>query len=386
MLLRASEDKTYRGAVVASFAIPWGDQVLDDPRQRANFTGYRRVWARDSYHIGMGLVAAGDQSTPAAILNYLDNVQQLATGAFPQNSYLDGSPSWNGTQLDEVADPILLAWRLNAVDRFKSLVKPAADFIVREGPSTPQDRWEEQAGYSPATLAAEVAGLFAAADLATRAGDAESARVYRLFGTRWAMEIPLWTFTRTGPQSGRSYFLRVTQDGKPDAQNLISISNSASVDQRSLVDPSFLELVRLGLLKPGDPLVTSTLQVVDDTLRVQTPNGVSWRRYQGDRYGERDRANAILDKGHLWPLLTGERGVYEFAAGHLEAAASLSESLAKFANAGGMIPEQIWEDTGTGTGSATPLLWAHAEYIVLLKALSSGGIIDQPSVVGQYLK
>lgn len=382
MLLRAGEDKTIRGAVVASFAVPWSDHSLDRPENRANFAGYRRVWARDAYHTALGLWAAGDMGTALAILRYIDDRQQDAAGVIPQNSYLDGSPSSTGTQMDEAAVPILLAWRLGAADRYESLVKPAADLILQQGPRTQQERWEETGGYSPATIAAEVAGLVAAGDLAQRAGDAASARNYRLFADRWAMEIGLWTYTHSGPLPGAQYFLRISPEGKPDTPDVFTIANGGrTVDQRAVVDPSFLELVRLGVYRPNDTAILNTLKVVDQALRVQTPNGPAWYRYSGDRYGEQDRGDLLLAKGRPWPLLAGERGVYELAAGRRDQAEALLHAMEKFANDGGLISEQVWEDTGEGTGSATPLLWAHAEYIVLLKSLVVGTVVDRPQIV-----
>ncbi len=389
MLLRAGEDKTYRGAVVASFAIPWGDHVLDRPADRINFAGYRRVWARDAYHTALGLWAAGDSDTAQAILKFLDDVQQKSTGYFPQNTYVDGTVSWSGLQMDEVADPILLAWRLGANDRYGSLVKPAADFIVKSGPSTPQERWEEASGYSPATIAAEIAALVAAGDMADHAGDAASAASYRSTAKAWSAKVESWTYTDNGSLDGSNYFLRISPQGNPDIQDNLTVSgNGGTVDQRKLVDQSFLELVRLGVLKPGDPHILSTLPVVDQALMTNTPNGPSWHRYPGDRYGENGRnpATFLLSQGHLWPLFTGERGMYELAAGHRDQATALLTAMYRFANAGGMISEQVWEDTGTGTDSATPLQWAHAEYILLYKSLAKGEAIDRPQIVADFFK
>ncbi len=389
MLLRAAEDKDNRGAVIASFSVPWGDGVLDRPEDRASFVGYRRVWARDAYHTALGLWAAGDTKTAQAILTFLQTKQQKPDGSFPQNTYLDGTVSWTGTQMDETADPILLAWRLGAQDRYTTLVKPAADFLVKEGPQTPQERWEEAAGYSPATLAAEIAALAAAADMGQKAGDSAGAKTYADTARAWAKNIEGWSYTHTGTLGTAGYFLRISPAGKPDAQDYITLANSgATVDQRSVVDPSFLELVRLGVLKPDDPRVVATLPVIDKLLRSDTANGPSWHRYPGDRYGEQERgmSTVLLTKGHAWPLLTGERGMYELAAGNRAAAVSDLAAMGKFANMGGLIPEQVWEDTGQGTGSATPLLWAHSEYLLLFKSLQAGQVLDRPAVVTDFFK
>lgn len=393
-LIKAHEDKTYRGAIIASSAVPWGDHSPDTTDKG----GYRRVWARDLYHSASGLLAAGDEATARAVLAYLDEVQQLPTGGFPQNSYVDGRPHWISTQLDEAAAPILLAARLSspksarlsspksaglgAVDRYASLVKPAAAFIAARGPATPQERWEEMGGYSPATLAAEIAGLVAAADLARQHGDEASATAWLATADAWQRQVKAWTFTTTGPLGDGRYFLRLTEKGNPNEGAILRIGGQ-NVDQRKVVDASFLELVRLGVLPALDADVTGSLPEIDATIRVQTPKGFSWYRYPGDVYGEESPSSAVLKKGRPWPLLTGERGVYAVAAGDQATAASLLRTLEAFANEGGLFSEQVWEDTGEGTGSATPLVWAHAEYLVLSRSLHDGVVNDRPSVVVQ---
>ena len=377
-LIKAHEDKTYRSAIIASSAVPWGDYSPD----ATDKGGYRRVWARDLYHSASGLLAAGDEATARAVLAYLDDVQQLPTGGFPQNSYVDGRPHWISTQLDEAAAPILLAARLGAVDRYASLVKPAAAFIAARGPATPQERWEEMGGYSPATLAAEIAGLVAAADLARQSGDEASATAWLATADAWQRQVKPWTFTTTGPLGDGRYFLRLTEKGNPNEGAMLRIGGQ-NVDQRKVVDASFLELVRLGVLPALDAEVTGTLPEIDAAIRAQTPKGFSWYRYPGDVYGEESPSNAVLKKGRPWPLLTGERGVYAVAAGDQAAAASLLRTLAAFANEGGLLSEQVWEETGEGTGSATPLVWAHAEYLVLSRSLHDGVVNDRPDVVAQ---
>ncbi|HET9654256.1 MAG TPA: glycoside hydrolase family 15 protein, partial [Kineosporiaceae bacterium] len=157
MALAADEDKTYRGAFVASLSTPWGEAVNAD---NGGVAGYHAVWARDLYQIATALIADGDTAGAGRALDYLLNVQQKADGSFPQNSWLNGTPYWGGLQLDEVSFPIILADTLGRTDAATwSKIKKAADFVVANGPSTPQERWEENAGYSPATIAAQIAGL-----------------------------------------------------------------------------------------------------------------------------------------------------------------------------------------------------------------------------------
>ena len=377
-VIKAHEDKTHRGAIIASSAVPWGDRTPDN----AEKGGYRRVWPRDLYHAASGLLAAGDEVTPRQVLAYLDDAQQLPDGSFPQNSYVDGRMYWTSTQLDEVAAPIVLAWRLGAVERYASLVKPAAAYIAAHGPATPQERWEETGGFSPATLASQVAGLVAAADLAQQSGDEASAAAWLALADKWQRQVKEWTFTSSGPLGDGRYFLRLTPRGDPNTDATLRIGGQ-HVDQRTLVDASFLELVRLGVLAPQDAEIVATLPEVDAALRADTPKGPAWYRYPGDVYGEQDRASLALTRGRPWPLLTGERGVYAVAVGDETTATALLRSLEGFANEGGMFSEQVWEDTGEGTGSATPLVWTHAEYLVLWRSWRDGAVTDLPGLVAR---
>ncbi|MBI3962339.1 MAG: glucan 1,4-alpha-glucosidase [Deinococcus sp.] len=374
MMMKAHEDKTYRGALVASLAVPWGERAADTEN------GYRKVWGRDLYHATLALFLAGDRSTMADVLRYLDERQQRADGSFPQNSYLDGRQQWSSTQMDEIADAILLAWWAGASERYASLVRPAAEYLLAHGPQTPQERWEENGGYSPATLAAEIAGLVAAAELATQAGDPEAAERYLAAADEWAANIEAWTFTTTGPSGQGRYYLRITASGQPDAAQNMTIANGGGThDQRQIVDQSFLELVRLGVRSPRDPHVVQTLPVIDAQLRIETPGGPSFYRYNFDGYGNDQRQS----KGRLWTLLTAERGMYELAAGNPTGARQMLQALDYFANAGGLLPEQVFEDTGRGTGSATPLAWSHGEYLILTHSLLAGRPLDQPAPVYQ---
>jgi glucoamylase len=378
MVVKAHEDKTHRGAIVASPSLPWGNRRPDEEEYR----GYRYVWPRDLYHSAMALLAIGDKETVADILRYLDEVLQETDGSFPQNAYVDGTPYSQSIQMDEVAAPILIAWWLEATDYYQSLVKPAADYIVEHGPSTPQERWEENNGYSPATIAAEIAGLICAADLARRAGDVQSADLYLSVADEWQEKVEKWCFTTNGLIGDGRHYLRISPEGDPNTECVIKLAHNGGLrDQREVVDPSFLELVRLGVKAPDDPCILESLPKVDQMIKVVTPRGPSWYRYNFDGYGEAKEGGTFPGKGHLWTLLTGERGMYELARGTPDEAKLCLETMERFANEGGMLPEQVWEETGKGTGSATPLVWAHAEYIVLLKSIVTGDIADRPGIV-----
>jgi glucoamylase len=156
-----------------------------------------------------------------------------------------------------------------------------------------------------------------------------------------------------------------------------------------MISPDALALVRFGLRAPDDPKIVSTVRVIDALLEIQTEHGPVWRRYNGDRYGEREDGSAFdgAGVGRPWPLLTGERAHYELAAGHVEEASRLLRALEGFAGHGGLIPEQIWDGAdvperelrfGEPSGAAMPLVWAHAEHLKLLRSLNDGRVYDMP--------
>jgi glucoamylase len=379
MVLKAHEDKTYRGAGVASLSSPWGQCTVDEKPEEQ---GYRYVWPRDLYHVAMAFIALGDLESARGVLAYLDDVVQQPVGAFPQNAYLDGRPRWGSLQMDEVADPILLAWHLDARDRYESLVKPAADLIAALGPVTPQDRWEEIGGYVPHAIAAQVAGLIAAADMAERAGDATAADGWRAKADRWADQLEQRTFTTTGSLGDGRYFLRLAPGGQPDSRQTIAIANGGGRHLlQDVVDVSTLELVRLGVRGPNAASILASLPEIDTSLREETPSGPGWHRYTFDAYGEPAPGKCPMGRGHLWPLFDGERGHYAVAAGRLDEARVMLAAMRHFANPGLMLPEQVFTATGQGTGSATPLAWAHAEYILLTRSIQEGRVLDRPEVV-----
>ncbi len=447
MTLAAHEDKTYRGAYIASPSMPWvWGTGLDSRGPDATSGAYHLVWSRDLYQIATALLAAGDRAGAERALAYLFEVQQKPDGSFPQNSEVDGTQRWENTQLDEVALPLVLAWQLgrNDADLYRDHIKPAADYIVANGPATPQERWENQGGWSPATIAAEIAGLICAAEIAEANGDDASAATYRNTADDWQQNVEQWTVTTNGPLSEHPYYLRITKSPgdnpadssvppDPNASTTYSIGDSgpSAIDQRLVVDTSYLELVRLGVKEADDPNIVQTLDVVDSTavvgpfstlpnepqkrgLRVDTPNGTFWHRFNFDGYGEqRDGApwdigfppcdtlpEPCLESqktiGQAWPIFAGERGEYELAAGGSAAAGTASErlaSMAKTGNDGYMLPEQVWDDNspsgqpgfqaGEGTFSATPLAWTHAQYVRLAWSLEEGYPVEQPSVAAE---
>jgi len=381
LVLKAHEDKTFRGANVASLSAPW---ITGTAANEAYVGGYHLVWARDLYQVATAYLALGDKAAAERALNYLFTVQQRADGSFPQITWVDGRPIGDAVQMDEVSYPLILAYQLGRTDRetyFKH-IKRTADYIVKTGPVTQQERWEEKAGYSPATIAAEIAGLVCAAEIAKRNGDETSARKYLDTADDWARKVESWTATTNGRYGEGNYYLRLTQKGTPNAGERIELNNNGGVaDERELVDPSFLELVRLGIKSPHDPLIEKSLKVVDQLIRVDTQHGPAWYRYVRDGYGEMEDGRPwnwdgkYTGKGHLWVLLTGERGQYEIARGEFGKARERLDTMLGFANDGMMLPEQVWDQPqaqgrdlkfGEGTGSATPLAWSMAQFIRLV--------------------
>jgi glucoamylase len=398
MTLAAHEDKTYRGAFIASPTMPWSwGTGFEQPTSGV----YHAVWSRDLYQIVTALMAAGDRGAAERALTYLFTRQQKPDGSFWQNTFVDGTPHWTDVQMDQVSFPIVLAWQLGRDDAttYAQHVKPAADYIVAHGPKTNQDRWENQNGWSPGTIGAEIAGLVTAADLARKAGAPDDAARYEATADDWQSHVESWTATTNGPYSSQPYYLRLTKDADPNDGSTYSIGDSgpSAADERTVVDTSFLELVRLGVKRPDDPTILNSLAVTDDRLAVDTPNGRFWHRFDFDGYGEQRNGapwdsfppDSLATLGRAWPIFAGEHGEYQLAAGG-SATANLA-AMTGAANAGYMIPEQVWDDQppsgqpgfppGEGTLSATPLAWSHAQFVRLAWSIDAGHPVEQPTIV-----
>jgi glucoamylase len=408
-VLKASEGKTFPGAIVASLASPWGQAVSAGDPNNTYFGSYREVFARDLYETFTGLLLAGDRATARATVRFLFERQQLADGSMPRNSLVNGklAPDSFGIQLDEVTYPILMAWQAGLTDRafWRDHVKRAADFAVSHGPSFGSERWEEQGGFSPSTIAAEIAGLVAAADIADRNGDRAAARVYRGVADDFQRSVKGWTVTSNGPKSPDPYFIRLSKTGDPDADIDYNVGNGGpTLDQREVIDAGFLELPRLGLLRADDPDVLRSLAVVDADIRRDTASGPGWHRYTGDGYGDRDSdgrpwAPSGQGNGHLWPALAGERAEHHLSLGDRTTASRLADAMRRTASGYGLIPEQSWENpdlppsrfgtppeeasigftNGKAVGSASPLTWSAAQYVRLVRDVAAGRLLEQPA-------
>lgn len=395
MVLKAHEDKTHAGAMIASLTAPWGG---GPNANEANVGGYHLVWARDLYQVATAFMAMGDVEAARRALDYLFKVQQKPDGSFPQNSWLDGRQFYGGIQMDQIAYPLILAYQLDRADKdtWRNHVKPAADYLIRHGPMTGQERWEEEKGYSPSTIAAEIAGLVCAAQIARRNDDEASSAIYLAAADDWMRNLDRWTATSTGTHADGNYYLRITENDDPDDGGRLEINSGGGVyDERLIVDAGFLELVRLGLKSADDPLVKKSLAVVDRAIKVETPHGAAWYRYNHDAFGERPDGgdyDARSGRGRLWTLLTGERGEYELALGDTAQARKRLYAMIAFANDGMMIPEQVWDQResqrpalrfGEGTGSATPLAWASAQFIRLALNTEAGRNLETPDIVAK---
>ena len=404
-LVLAHEDKTYSGAFIASASIPWGNAKSDD-----DLGGYHLVWTRDMCQSATALLACGRMETARRALVYLACTQH-PDGGFAQNFWIDGTTYWSGIQLDEVAFPIILAWRLWKADGLGNFdifpfVAAASAFLTRYAPVTQQERWEENAGYSPSTLAAVISALVCAADICRAHRSGELGEFLEDYADWIEAHLDEWTTTLKGellPGVPYHYMrIRPPADGEPFHNSaippgMIHIANRApgeriAFEAREVVDGGFLELVRYGIRRPDDPLIVDTIKVIDHVLKINTPFGPCWRRYNHDGYGQRKDGGPFVGfgQGRAWPILTGERAHYELAAGH--DVTDLIRAMERFSSVGGMLPEQVWDYKdmpgegmycGRSAGSAQPLVWAHAEYLKLLKSVTDGKVFDRIDVVAE---
>lgn len=401
-VLRCHESPTFAGGFIASLSIPWGADKGDD-----DLGGYHLVWPRDLVQTAGGFLAAGAKAEAVRILEYLRATQE-ADGHWSQNMWLDGTPYWHGVQLDEAAFPVLLVDMLSRADALSPdglafcwpMVEKAARFIMGNGPVTGQDRWEEDGGYSPFTLAVVIPALLVAADMADRFSTSVDASAIRTVADSWNASIEDWTYARDTTLARElgidGYYVRIAPaaaNGGASLSDRVLIKNVADGWRAAtaIVSPDALALVRFGLRAADDPRILNTVKAIDHLLKVDLPGGPSWRRYNGDGYGEHEDGSSFNGTGigRPWPLLSGERAHYEIAAGRLAEAHMLTDTMGRLTSAGGFIPEQVWDADdiparelfrGKPTGSAMPLVWAHAEYIKLRRSLADGAVFDMPRV------
>jgi glucoamylase len=411
-VLRTHESKDFLGGIIASLSIPWGFNKGDE-----DLGGYHLIWPRDLVETAGALLAAGAAIDAVRVLRYLESTQEAA-GNWAQNLWIDGRAYWSGVQMDETAFPILLldlllreaALGLGKLERWWPMVRNAASFILRNGPVTQQDRWEEDAGYSPFTLAAEISALLAAADVAELTGHSDAASTLRDTADAWNDNIERWVYASGGDLAQQigveGYYVRIAPPDSDCAASptlgFVPIKNRPPGENMEsaahIVSPDSLALVRFGLRAPDDPRILNTIRVIDALLRVQLPQGPCWYRYNGDGYGEHKDGSAFdgTGIGRPWPLLAGERAHYELAAGRASEADALLTMMENCTSGHGrLLSEQVWDADdipalelfrGKPTGSACPLVWAHSEYVKLRRSLRDGKIFDQPpQTVQRYL-
>ncbi|MDX5931294.1 glucan 1,4-alpha-glucosidase [Acidiphilium acidophilum] len=403
-VLRCHETAMFPGGTIASLSIPWGASKGDD-----DLGGYHLVWPRDLVETAGAMLACGALAEARRTLDYLKTIQE-ADGHWPQNVWLDGTAYWGGLQMDETAFPVLLvdlAFRNGAIaesilPHYWQMVRSACGYVIANGPATGQDRWEENAGYTPATLAVEIAALLAGADIAERLGHDTIAAFMRDTADAWNADIESWIYVRETALARRcgvaGYYLRIVPEGDHDLADIaihsrVAVRNrpgsEADIAAEELVGADALALVRLGLRAANDPRIIDTIKVIDHLTRVDLPQGPVWRRYNKDGYGEHHDGRPFDGTGHgrAWPLLSGERAHYAIANDDLSGADALRRTMEGCTSDGGLLPEQVWDSEdipdhelfrGRPSGSAMPLVWAHAEYIKLLRSLRDGAVFDMP--------
>jgi glucoamylase len=414
--VKAAEDKTFPGAESAAMASPWGQAVSAGDPNNTYFGSYREVFARDLYEAWTSVFLAGDRETARDMTSFLFDRQQQPDGSMPRNSLTNGklAPDSFGNQLDEDSYPIMMALAVGFTSRdfYTQHIVPAANFVAAHGPSAGNERWEEQGGYSPSTMSAEIAGLLAAARIADINHDSDSAALWRGVADEFQRNLKALTLTSNGPLSPKPYFIRISKNGDPNSAFSYNVGNGGpTLDQRSVIDAGFLEYARLGLLAPADNDIVNSLPVVDATIAKNTPSGQGFLRYNGDGYGDGSAdghpwAPSNQGTGHVWPVLAGERGEYEVSRGQTAAAVGRLQAMSAMSSGVGLIPEQAWDTTnlaaspfgtdptvasigfvnGKPAGSASALTWSAGQFVRLMLDVSAGKVLDRPDyTVDRYV-
>lgn len=401
-VLRLHESKKFPGGIIASLSIPWGQSKGD-----GDLGGYHLVWPRDLVLSAGGFLSLQTRDDVLRILNYLMATQE-ADGKWSQNMWLEGIPYWEGVQMDQVALPVVLVQACfrekyltgERLLQYWPIIKKSICFILKHGPYTMQDRWEEEQGLTPFTLAAEIAALLAGAALAELNNENELAKYCRETADYWNENIENWLYVTDTALSRKlnieGYYMRINPHhiaGNDVKNEYINLKNhegdTGKILLGELVSVDALALVRFGLRAADDPKILNTVKAIDAILKIDTPNGPCWHRYNNDGYGEDEHGNPFTHHGigRAWPLLTGERGHYEIAAGNIKGAINLLNAMESFSN-NSLLPEQIWDSKdipeknlffGKHSGSAMPLTWAHAEYLKLCSSIKAKKISDMPS-------
>ena len=389
----------FPGAIIASLSIPWGNTKGDN-----DIGGYHLIWPRDMVEAAESLLIAGDKEGAYSAFRFLMATQEN-DGHWFQNLWLDGKSYWHGIQMDETAFPLILAYRLfsqgiiGKSDALIAMLRKAVHYIILNGPATDQDRWEEDGGITPFTISVEITGLLCAAKLFEAFGMKAEANLCMSFAdsinSRIDGSLYVMNTNISKKSSVEGYYMRIT---RRDSTHPSNVSEPVSVKNRPVEHSQFTAadlicmdapaMVRFGIKGAKDEKILNTIKVIDDMLLTQTRSGPVWHRYNHDGYGEHPDGSAFdgTGIGRGWPLLVGERGHYEIASGNLEEAQRLLSTMEKMTSTGGLIPEQIWDSddipkrglfNGKPSGSAMPLVWAHAEYIKLCHSIMDAKVSDQ---------
>ena len=435
MTLKTIQDKT-NGAMVAGLNKPWGDAGNETSKPGGEgYHGYHLVWARDLYKFSNALLNAGDVRSAYDSVQYLFKVQQQESncgdypysattisscgndftstgyskvGHIPQNTWVyrnainnglalgnTAAPFFKGSQLDESAMPIILAWnvyqklatpvggmtRAQILALWQSDIVKTADFLANnpDGLYTHQERWEELSGYSPSTMASMVAAMVVAKEFATLTGDTSRANLYDARATQWSQEIETRTFTSNAQAylGNGQYYIRINPNRNTTANQDQNTSLSGNLpggsetNQKSMIDGGFLELVRKNVRSPNNPSILDTLPEYDSLLGRSVNGHPAWFRYNFDAYGESNAGAPYGDgnrngRGRLWPIFTAERGIYEVAKSGTGLSGNTYKAALQAFSTNGFIPEQIWPVSGNfpaslwhkiGTGAWTNNAW-----------------------------
>lgn len=391
-VLKIHEDRAYPGAVVASLSVPWGNST-------ESLGGYHLVWPRDTSLTAFALLAANRRFDALQILSHLIAAQRH-DGHWPQNYFPSGQPYWDGVQLDEAALPVLLAAKLAELGEpelagTREMIRAAVGFLARSGPASSQDRWEENPGVGPFTLATAIAALVAAGPWLE-----PEERSYALeLADDWNERLESWCYVENTELAARlglqGYYVRIAPPRQAAGDGRVEVRNreGATISTSTLVSLDFSYLVRLGIRSGRDPRILDTIRVVDQLLAVETPSGVVYRRYNEDGYGEHADGRPFDGSGigRGWPLLVGERGHLALQSG-VDPLPFL-QTMWRCASAGGLLPEQVWDADpipafelvpGRPSGSAMPLVWAHAEFLKLMVAREHGRPVEWLTSVEQH--
>ena len=414
--MKAAEDKTFPGAVAASLTSPWGQAVSAGDPKNTYFGSYREVFARDLYEAWTAVFLAGDRRTATDMTRFLFERQQQPDGSMPRNSLPNGklAPDSFNTQLDECAYPLIMALAVGLTDNayYKAHIAPAANFVASHGPSFGPERWEEQSGFSPSTISAEIAGLIAAAIIADKNGDHDSARVWRATADEFQRNLKKWTLTTNGPLEHAPVLHPPLEERRPQRGGHLQRRQRRPGPRPALGHRRRLPRVRPPRACSSPTTPTSSPRCRWSTRRSSAPppaatascattaTATATARPTAIRGRRRNKGT-----GHPWPVLAGERGQYEVDRGAIGSAIARLDAMRNMSSGVGLIAEQAWDlpdlaaspfgtdptiasigfRNGKADGSASALTWSAGQFVRLTLDTAAGSILDRPELHGRPL-